>query len=218
MPALSPSTQALNPEIQALIILDNEGHRLASKYYGAFQRAPKGPTSSTETERLRATFEKQLHKKSKLSSSAKSQGNTEILSLQSSLVTFRPTSDCRVYVVGSGDESELVLSYVLEGFHDALTGMLGGTADKRTMLDNLEMIMLLIDELCDGGKILECDGQQLMGRVLMREDGGGGDREGQGGQGQGTKTVPLGELTIGQALKQAREQLIVNLGQNGGGM
>jgi len=73
--------------------------------------------------------------------------------------------------------------------------------------------MLLIDELCDGGRVLETDASLLMSRVLMREiDEGGGGGAGGGG---GGNNVPLGELTIGQALKQARDQLVTNLSQQG---
>jgi len=122
----------------------------------------------------------------------------------------------KVCVIGSGDESELVLAMVLEGFFDALTGVLQGGTDRRTILDHLEMVMLLMDEVCDGGIVLECDAASLMSRVLMREidDPNVFPMNGSGGDGKGN--VPIGEMTIGQALKQAREQLISNLGQRDG--
>jgi hypothetical protein len=53
----------------------------------------------------------------------------------------------KVFVIGDRDESELVLGYVLDGFYGALAGMLRNQTDRRTILDNLEIVMLLIDEL-----------------------------------------------------------------------
>lgn len=40
--------------------------------------------------------------------------------------------------------------------------------DRRTILDNLELAMLTIDELVDGGTILETDSQAITNRVMMR--------------------------------------------------
>ena len=79
------------------------------------------------------------------------------------------------------------------------------------------MVMLLLDEVSDSGIILECDSAHLMSRVLMREvdDVIPGFRAGGPGAGPGGQT-PIGDMTIGQALKQAREQLISNLGQRDG--
>jgi len=75
--------------------------------------------------------------------------------------------------------------------------------DRRVILDNLELLMLLIDEVCDGGSILECNSQQLMGRVMMRDPADLGRQDG-----------GVGDMTIGQVLGQAREQFIANMGQN----
>lgn len=43
-----------------------------------------------------------------------------------------------------------------------------GHVDRRTILDNLELVMLTIDELVDAGTILETDCQAIVSRVLMR--------------------------------------------------
>jgi hypothetical protein len=64
-------------------------------------------------------------------------------------------------------------------------------------------VILCIDELVDGGMILETDPSSIVARVLMR-----------GASGQGE--VPLTELTIGQALASAREQFIKSMGNQGG--
>ncbi len=63
-------------------------------------------------------------------------------------------------------------------------------------------VILCIDELVDGGMILETDPNAIVARVLMR---------GAAGQGE----VPLTELTIGQALASAREQFMKSMGTQG---
>ena len=62
--------------------------------------------------------------------------------------------------------------------------------DRRSVLDALELVILTIDELVDGGMILETDPNNLVSRVLMR-----------GVHGQGE--VPITELTIGQVVAPA---------------
>ena len=150
-------------------------------------------------------------------------GDYEVLSSEFQTITvFKPFGSVRVFGVASNLESELVLQSILETFVTSLTGLLN-VIDTPTILSNLEMVMLLMDEMIDGGKILEVDTNLLTSRVLMREGesnygeneqssssrGGGG---GGGGSRNGGGQVNLADLTIGQALKQAREQLIANMG------
>lgn len=47
---------------------------------------------------------------------------------------------------GSNDENELILLSVLEAVYDAVYSLMKGQVEKRTMLDNLELILLTIDE------------------------------------------------------------------------
>merc|ERR1712207_68743 len=128
--------------------------------------------------------------------------------------------DVRVVIVGPQGESELVLAYFAEGMYEALSSLMGGSTDRTVVLDNLELVLLLIDELCDGGVILETDGHKLVSSVLLRDEdpvaaaSNAAMPTSSGMTGQGL--TGTGELTIGQALRQAREQLISQLGQRDG--
>jgi hypothetical protein len=44
-----------------------------------------------------------------------------------------------------------VLATVLEGYFESLMEVLRSQVDKRTLLDNLELVLLTVDELADGG-------------------------------------------------------------------
>jgi coatomer subunit zeta len=70
--------------------------------------------------------------------------------------------------------------------------------DKRTLLDNLALVLLTVDELCDGGKILEIDPSAIANRVLMRGASGGQPQ--------------MTELTIQQAIATAKEEFIRRMG------
>ena len=58
--------------------------------------------------------------------------------------------------------------------------------------------MLAVDELVDGGMILEIDPASIASRVQMR------GAEGQGG----AANVPLADMTISQALASAKDSLL----------
>lgn len=129
--------------------------------------------------------------------------------------------------MGPSSESELVLAYLCEGVYNALSQLMGGQTDRTMVLDNLELVFLLLDEHCDGGLILEVDGTKLAGSVLLRDEepveeygaSGSGDMGGMAGNvaaaARGGGLMQSGDITLAQAFRQAKEQLIAGLNQNG---
>ena len=142
-------------------------------------------------------FETTLYRKTKHTNT---RSEAEIIMLEKNVAVFRVANETRFYVVGSNEENELIVSAVLDGLYEAINTLLRGQTDRKTMLDSTELVILTIDELVDGGMILEIDPHRIVSRVLMRGVDGDGDQ------------VPLTELTIGQALTSAREQLIKSMG------
>ena len=127
----------------------------------------------------------------------------------------------RVVHVGPPGESELVLAHLVEGMYEALTHLMGGSTDRTMILDNLELVFLLIDEHCDGGIILETDAHKLASSVLLRDEHDARKEEATAAAAATTAHVSGGgfggmggDMTIAQALRQAREQILSNLNQN----
>lgn len=133
------------------------------------------------------------------------------------------TGDVRVVHVGPPGESELVLAHLCEGMYNALSQLMGGSADRSMVLDNLELVFLLIDEHCDGGIILETDPSKLAAAVLLRDGDdvamhpdeaaarGMGGPNGGPVAGGAAAVGPTGDMTIAQALRQARQQFLAGL-------
>ncbi|KAD7479041.1 hypothetical protein E3N88_02177 [Mikania micrantha] len=94
------------------------------------------------------------------------------------------------------DENELIISTVLQGFFDAIGLLLRGNVDKKEALENLDLILLCLDEIVDGGIILETDANVIAGKVATHSIDSG---------------APLSEQTISQALATAREHLTRSL-------
>ena len=112
------------------------------------------------------------------------------------IVVYKFISDVHFYVTAEDHENELILLSVLQGFFESVSLLLRGLVEKRSVLENLDLVLLVLDELVDGGVILETDSGVIANRVSMR----GADSE-----------IPLTEQSFAQAIASAREQISRNL-------
>jgi hypothetical protein len=78
---------------------------------------------------------------------------------------------------------------------DTVSFLLRGMVDKKTMLENLELVLLTIDEVIDHGHVMEMDATSISSRVLMRSS-------------DAANQAAIGDLSISQALGMARDQLM----------
>ncbi|KAI9288761.1 Longin-like domain-containing protein [Umbelopsis sp. AD052] len=120
--------------IKAVILLDAEGNRVLSKYYG----------KDFATTKDQKAFEKGLFDKTK-----RAQG--EIIMYDNQIVLYRSNIDIFFYVVASADENELMISSMLNAFYDAVSTLLRHQLEKRSILDNLDLVVLCLDETVDDG-------------------------------------------------------------------
>ncbi|XP_064380934.1 coatomer subunit zeta-2 isoform X3 [Dromaius novaehollandiae] len=137
--------------VKALFILDSDGQRLLAKYYD----------STFPSAEEQAAFERRVF------SSTRGVGG-DVACLQGLTVVCTSSADLSFYVVGSGRENELLLSAVLGCLVEALGRVLRGEVEKRWLLDNLAGAFLVVDEIVDGGVILESDPQQVVQRLSLR--------------------------------------------------
>jgi len=171
------------PLIKNVLLLDSEGKRVAVKYF-----SDDWPTFSSKL-----AFEKSVFTKTQRTSA---RSEAEIGLFDGYIVIYKFISDLHFYVTGGEDENELILATVLQGFFDAVALLLRNNVEKKSVLENLDLVLLCLDEIVDGGIILESDANVIAGRVAMR----GADAD-----------VPLSEQTISQALATAKEHFARSL-------
>lgn len=176
--------------VAQIIILDNNGERLFFRHYSAPHAAPStagsssGASSSNNasgvggvglppqpTASAQAKFEKQLANKTR-------KLNNDVLLLDGRVVVYKTTIDVTFFVVGApssgaaggvgGDENELLLYGVLTTLREAMEVVLKQTLDKRTLLDNYDVLAITVDEVVDGGIVLESDALTVATRVSQR--------------------------------------------------
>ncbi|PON96182.1 AP complex, mu/sigma subunit, partial [Trema orientale] len=169
----------LSPSVKNILLLDSEGQRVAVKYY-----SDEWPTNSAKL-----AFEKSVFTKT-LKSNPRTEA--EIAMFDNNIVIYKFVQDLHFFVTGGDDENALILATVLQGFFDAVSLILRNTVDKREALENLDLILLCLDEIVDGGMILETDPNVIAGKVASHSM---------------DADAPLAEQTITQAWATAREHL-----------
>ncbi|KAM8824327.1 coatomer subunit zeta-2 isoform 2-T2 [Synchiropus picturatus] len=160
--------------VKALFILDNDGNRLLSKYYDKDLYPSMKEQKNFETNIFNKT-----HK-----------ADNEIAFLEGMTIIYKSSIDLFFYVVGSAQENELMLMSVLNCLFDSLTQILRKNVERRCLLDNMDGVFLVVDEIIDGGVILESDPQQVLQKVNYRAD-----------------ENPLSEQSVAQVLQSAKEQI-----------
>jgi hypothetical protein len=110
--------------------------------------------------------------------------------LENLTIVYKNNLDVFYYVMGSTQENEIILVSVLNCLFDALSQIFRKNTDKKFLTENLDSVFLSIDEICDNGILLETDPNQIAHRVSFKEN-----------------DVPLGEQTVFDVVKSAREHL-----------
>lgn len=172
------------PLVKNMLLLDSEGKRVAVKYYS---------NDDWPSFAAKQTFEKSLFNKTQR---ANARTEAEIGIFDGYIVVYKFVADLHFYVTGGDDENELILATVLQAFFEAVSILLRGAVEKKTVLENLDLVLLCLDEIVDGGIILETEPSVIASRVAMR----GADAD-----------LPLSEQTISQALATAKEHLARSL-------
>ncbi|KAG1371658.1 coatomer subunit zeta-2 [Cocos nucifera] len=177
------STPEACPSIKNILLFDSEGKRVAVKYY-----ADDWPTLAAKLAYEKSVFTKTLK--------TNARSEAEVAMFDGYIIVYKFVQDLHFFVTAGDDENELIIATVLQGFVDAVDLLLRNEVDKRTALENLDLILLCLDEIVDGGIILETDANVIAGKVATQSLEGVGS---------------LSEQTISQALATAREHLARSL-------
>ncbi|CAJ0759780.1 15048_t:CDS:2 [Entrophospora sp. SA101] len=132
-----------------------------------------GSKNAYPTNKEQKVFEKGLFDKTKRS-------NGESILYDNHVVLYRNNIDVFFYVVGSADENELILNI-----------------EKRTIIDNLDLVVLALDETIDDGIVLETESNVIVSRVSRPRTE--------------SSDIPITEQTIIQAYHTARERVTERL-------
>ncbi|KAL7672612.1 hypothetical protein ACOME3_007496 [Neoechinorhynchus agilis] len=166
--------------IKAIIIFDTDGEVIFSKYYQ--------PLAYDLTESA-TSWAKNTY--SLIRKSTPGNLNNEIvISSSGHICVYRTIVDLIFAVIGNPEENELLISHFLESFFDVMSIVLKKSMEKKTLLDNMDSLFVVIDEMCDEGIILDCDSADVAERAASHKE-----------------EIPLTEQTVAQVIQTAKEQI-----------
>ncbi|KAE9382098.1 coatomer subunit zeta [Stipitochalara longipes BDJ] len=159
--------------VNAILILNSDdGSRVFAKYYSTphhtagatHTNAPTAQTPYPDVKSQKA-FEKGLVEKT-------AKQTADIILYDNRIVLYKSESDVMMYVVGGVDENEIMLYNVILALRDSLHLLFKyapitsrQSVDKRTIIENYDLVSLAIDEIVDDGIILETDPTIIVQRV-----------------------------------------------------
>lgn len=109
----------------------------------------------------------------------------DIMNVDDYVAVFRCYTDMTVYVLGDGKyDNELILASVLDTIHDCFDQVFKHNIERKSLINNMTGVILVIDELIDQGIIMQLDSQIILQRISSKDMSGGGggtQAEGSGG-------------------------------------
>ncbi|KAK4180767.1 Longin-like domain-containing protein [Triangularia setosa] len=146
--------------VNAILILSSEdGSRIFSKWYNPPHQAAGQPSTTAAPASAQNPFADKTaqvrFEKALLQKTAKQTG--DILLFDNRIVLYKMEADVAIYVVGGVEENEILLYNVLLALRDALHLLFKQSVDKRTIIENYDLVSLAIDEIVDDGVVLETD-------------------------------------------------------------
>jgi len=168
------------PGVEGVLVLDSEGGRIAVNYF-----------SQTKLVDMKAqeAFEKRLFSKT---SKGSVKSDAEIILFENFVAVYKCVSDAYFYVIAEAGENELLVLSVLQALEETMSNLLREQVNKCTLIENLDLLLLAIDEIVDDGNIVETDSSQVTNRVAQK----GSDKP----------DGPQGDQTLQQAMSSAKDQ------------
>eukprot|EP00744_Colponema_vietnamica_P012619 GILI01017708.1.p1 GENE.GILI01017708.1~~GILI01017708.1.p1 ORF type:complete len:198 (-),score=37.02 GILI01017708.1:79-672(-) len=164
-------------KIQAIVILDSEGNRVFAKYFPVAMDANKRVDTGLAAGIQWATPEKQkaleasMHAKSRGTADRNNFGpyaaDGDVMVIENHAVVFDAQPELSFFIVGDANENILILSGVLSCLLESLQELLKshGTIERRTLLENYDILVLVVDEMIDDGIIFEIAASAVVSEI-----------------------------------------------------
>lgn len=173
-------------QLDAIIILDSDGKRIAVKYYND-QFLPKGesklihkspsrdsisyPFEDTYNN-LRTVEDQKMFENDITEKARKLGGNsseTEVLILSKFTVLYLLINDVSIYIVGDEGDNEIILHEIMQTVQQCLESVTNNQIGRKQLLEKLDSIYLILDEIADSGIIMETNPNVIINRLYMHE-------------------------------------------------
>eukprot|EP00747_Dinoflagellata_sp_TGD_P165002 gnl/TRDRNA2_/TRDRNA2_185739_c0_seq1.p2 gnl/TRDRNA2_/TRDRNA2_185739_c0~~gnl/TRDRNA2_/TRDRNA2_185739_c0_seq1.p2 ORF type:complete len:234 (-),score=55.37 gnl/TRDRNA2_/TRDRNA2_185739_c0_seq1:122-721(-) len=157
-------------QILAILVLDSDGTRLASKYSSIARK------ELWQGQQSQLKFEKRVvNKLPKSVKTASSRTEADVAIIDDYTVLHQAVNDVIVCIVAAPSENELVVMQLLEGVFNAIQACAQGNflssgLTKQAVLDNLSDVLFILDEVVDDTVIMETEEDNIVARIKMMDE------------------------------------------------
>ena len=81
----------------------------------------------------------------------------DIMTIDNYTAIFRCYVDMTIYLLGDRDDNEMVLAMVLDTIHDCFDTVFKRNIERKSLINNMTAVILVIDELIDSGIVMAAD-------------------------------------------------------------
>ncbi|CAD8064333.1 unnamed protein product [Paramecium primaurelia] len=155
-----------------IFVRSQDGTRLYSKYYPQLfpknlLRVPEGVLTNIDVQKQ---FEHNVWEKGKRVGARLTKGSeTEIFQYCQFNIVMKAFNEVHLFVLGDFEENEIILSQVINGIYESLNHITKDHINKKTLLENFDQVIIIIDEICDQGIIITIDPSVIIARATMRD-------------------------------------------------
>ena len=162
--------QEMVGDIRGVVVLDIEGRRIIGKYFNT-------TNTQLETNASQKQFERQLFLRSNRQTAAGSKTvgpsgsayENDIMIIDSYVAVFRCYSDMTCYILGCADDNELILGQAMDCLHECLDKIFKGNIERKSLINTMSVVILLIDEMIDTcGILMHTDSKVIRDRIATR--------------------------------------------------
>ena len=85
------------------------------------------------------------------------------------MAIFRSYADFTIFVIGHQEDNELILGLMLDCVHECFDLIFRKDIGRRSLINNMSAVILVIDELCDAGIIMHLEPKVILKRIKTEE-------------------------------------------------
>ena len=78
---------------------------------------------------------------------------------------FRSYQDFTIFIIGHNEDNELILTVLLDCIHECFDRIFASSIERKSLIDNMSGVILVIDELIDQGVIMHTDPNVILARI-----------------------------------------------------
>jgi hypothetical protein len=92
----------------------------------------------------------------------------DIMTIDNYTAIFRCYVDMTIYILGDKEDNELVLGLVLDTIHDCFDTVFKRNIERKSLINNMTAVILVIDELIDQGIVMTVDHSTILKRINIK--------------------------------------------------